>query len=148
MEGIDDIDCWKQDRYEEKKEVFCQNNPEEDIDKDCYDSYQEWMEDEIGTVDDVDEPEELSLYDYIDKCSLGDVKFEVDHDLDIVRGRILFACGGPTVWVHDDMVCGYWGGDKVEMFLNGEASECLLDYIEELFQNCLDSYVSKQGRMY
>ena len=136
---IHDMDGWKAERYEEKKEVFCQNNSEDKLDTEAYDTYDEWMEDEIGTVDDVDEPEEMSLYDYIDKQSLGDIRFEVDSRLDLEGGKILFAYGGPTVWVHDDRVCGYWGFDSEEISLDGDTSSALLGFMEEQFQMALDS---------
>ena len=132
-EVIGDIDEWKKDRYEEMEKEFRQNNSEEDMDHDLYDSYEEWMEDEIGTIDDIDDPEKVSLGEYVDNQSLGDVRFEVDEDLDLCGGKVLFCYGGPNVWVHDDQVCGYWGCDSVEMCLDSATSAQLWGWFEDLW---------------
>ena len=89
------------------------------------------MEDEIGTADDIDEPDEVSLCEYIDKRSLEDVRFEVTSDKELCEGKVLFCYGGPTVWVADDEVRGYWGSSTVEMSLNSETRSELWDWFEE-----------------
>ena len=134
---IDDIDEWKQERYDEKAEKFRKEHPERDF-NDCtddsfeaYDSYEEYMEDEIGTVDDIDEPDSVSLSEYLDRESLGDVRFEVDSEKTLYGGKILFTYGGPNIWVADDEVRGYWGSSRVEMPLDSAARDALWSWFEE-----------------
>jgi hypothetical protein len=132
---IDDIDDWKEKQYQKCVEIFRKEHPEDAFsgDDEGFDTYEEYMEDEIGTVDDIDDPEEVSLSEYIEDQSLGDVMFEVDEDLDLRGGKVLFCCGGPTVWVHDDQVCGYWGCDTVEMGLDSETRNKLYAWFKELW---------------
>ena len=132
---IDDMDDWKKDRYKEKVDEFKKEHPEDSYDPEVYgfDEYEEWMEDEIGTVDDIDEPDEVSLSDYIEKGSLGDVRFEVDSSKDLHGGKVLFCYGGPNIWVADDEVRGYWGSSAVEMSLDSGTRAALFSWFEELW---------------
>ena len=130
---IDDLDDWKAAEYKKKVDEFREKHPRESFDPDetGFDEYEEWMEDEIGTVDDIDEPEEVSISEYIDKESLGDIRFEVDSSKELLGGKILFCYGGPNVWVADDEVRGYWGSSTVEMSLDSETRSALFDWFEE-----------------
>ena len=132
---IDDIDEWKKEKYKEKVEEFRKEHPAESFDcEECgLDTYEEWMEDEIGTADDVDEPDEASLNDYIENRGLGDTRFEVDSSKELLGGKILFTYGGPNIWVHDDEVCGYWGSERVEMSLDSDARDALFGWFEEMW---------------
>ena len=137
---IDDMDVWKEEQFQEKVKKFKADNPEDkfDSEKAGFDTYEEWMEDELGTADDVEEPDEMSILEYIDKQSLGDVRFEVDDKLELNGGKVLFCYGGPTVWVHDDEVCGYWGSESVEMSLNDDTRSQLYSYFDELLSMAKD----------
>ena len=128
---IDDLDEWKEERYGKMAEGFRKDHPEDSLDTKAYGSYGEWMEDEIGTVDDVDEPDRVSLSEYIDRQSLGDVRFEVDMSKRLLGGKVLFCYGGPNVWVADDAVRGYWGTSRVEMTLDPDTRSALWDWFEE-----------------
>lgn len=132
-EVIDDLDGWKEERYEEKAEEFRKEHPEDSYDPEesGFDTYEEWMEDEIGTADDVDDPDEVSLSEYIDKQSLGDVRFEVDSSMDLVGGKVLFCFGGPNVWAADDEVRGYWGSSRCEMSLDSATRSAMFSWFEE-----------------
>lgn len=132
---IDDLDEWKKEQYTKKTREFIKEHPVSDLDKDCYDTYQEWMEDEIGTVDDVDEPDEVSIGEYVDKESLGDVRFEVDSSKELLGGKVLFCYGGPNIWVADDEVRGYWGSSTVEMSLDSDTRSALFSWFEEMWDN-------------
>lgn len=129
---IDDLDEWKEERYGKMAEEFRKNHSEDSLDTKAYGSYKDWMEDEIGTVDDIDEPDRVSsLSEYIDGQSLGDVRFEVDASKRLLGGRILFCYGGPNVWVADDGVRGYWGTSRVEMSLDSETRSALWGWFED-----------------
>ena len=130
---IMDLDDWKAKEYLKKLEKFKKENPKEKFDPEetGYDTYDEWIQDEVGTVDDVDDPDNVSLSEYIEQQSLGDVRYEVDSSKELSGGKILFCYGGPTVWVHDDCVCGYWGGGSYEVPLNSDCRSALYDYLNE-----------------
>lgn len=129
---IDDLDAWKKERHEKEAEEFRKERPEGSFDpgESGFDTYAEWMEDEIGTADDVDEPDRVSLCEYIDKRSLGDVRFEVTSDKTLCGGKILFCYGGPNIWVADDEVRGCWGPSTVEMPLDSDTRSRLWDWFE------------------
>lgn len=130
---IDDLEEWKKEQYEKKAEEFRKGHPIDSFDyEECgFDTYQEWMEDEIGTSDDIDEPDEVSLGEYIDKQSLGDVRFEVDAEKTLYGGKVLFCYGGPNIWVADDEVRGYWGGSCCEMTLDSGTRSAMFSWFEE-----------------
>lgn len=130
---IDDMDEWKAEQYEKKAEQFKETHSEDNLDRDVYEDYQEWMEDEIGTADDVDEPDEASLSEYIEKQGLGDTRFEVDSSKQLLGGKTLFTYGGPNIWVHDDEVRGYWGSESVEMSLDSDTRDALFSWFEEMW---------------
>lgn len=135
---IDDMDEWKEEQYKKKVDAFREEHSKEPSDpKLCGlldpDEYKEFMESEIGTVDDVDEPDEVSLSEYIDNRSLGDVLFEVDSSKDLHGGKVLFCFGGPNVWVDDDGVRGYWGSSTMEMSLDSDTRSELFSLFEEMW---------------
>lgn len=132
---IDDIDDWKEEQYKKKVDEFGKEHPIDSFDyqETGFDTYKEWMEDEIGTADDIDEPDEVFLSDYIEKECLGDIRFEVDSSMELHGGKMLFCYGGPTVWVADDEVRGYWGSSRVEMSLDSDTRSMLLGWFEKMW---------------
>lgn len=130
---IDDMDAWKAAEYEKRKQGFEADHPRGEFkpEDDVYASYDAWMEDEIGTADDVDEPDPVSLDEYIEKRGLGDTRFEVDSSRQLLGGRTLFTFGGPTIWVHDDEVCGYWGSSQCTMNLDSDTCSALWAWFDQ-----------------
>ena len=83
---IDDIDDWKQNEWERKKTEFLREHPFTDPDdKKTYESEDEYVTDNIGDVDDIDVPEQMSVMDYINDNSLGDVRIEVDRNMEFAK---------------------------------------------------------------
>lgn len=129
---ITDIDDWKESEYEKKKDAFMREHPESGgFDDECYDSYEEFMVAEIGDVDDIDEPDNVSLADYIERVSLGDMRFEVGSDKSLYGAKFLAAYGGPNIWISDDEVRGYWGCAEIVRSLSYAAGQALFSYFEE-----------------
>ena len=131
---IDDMDGWKEAEYAKLKEAYEHDHPRAEFkleDDGLYETYEEQMEDEIGTVDDIDEPDEVSLHEYIEKQGLGDMRFEVDSSKQLLGGKVLFTYGGPNIWVRDDQVCGYWGSETVEMSLDSGTRSALFSWFED-----------------
>lgn len=133
---IDDLGEWKQEKYGKMTEEFRKEHPEDSFDPEesGFDTYVEWMEDELGVADDVDEPEKASLYEYISERSLGDMRFEVDSSKTLIGGKVLFCYGGPNIWVTDDEVRGYWGSSTVEMPLDSDTRSELWDWFENQWE--------------
>lgn len=94
---------------------------------------------DFTTIDDMDEymeshdemPEQATVADVIEKRGLGDTRFEVDSKKELCGGKTLFTFGGPNIWVHDDMVCGYWGSARVEMSFNPETRTAMFDWFND-----------------
>ena len=76
-------------------------------------------------------PEQVTVNDVIEKRGLGDTRFEVDSKKELCGGKTLFTFGGPNIWVHDDMVCGYWGSARVEMSFNSETRTAMFDWFND-----------------
>ena len=129
---IDDMDEWKQSEWENLKAEFLKKHPFADHnDKEVYESEDEYVIDEIGEVDDIDEPEQMSITEYINDNSLGDIRFEVDGKMELYGGKVLLAFGGPNVWLHDDEIRGYWGGDTETWSLCSDARDALMEFFQE-----------------
>lgn len=101
--------------------------------------YREEGGSDFQTIDDIDEymegrdemPEQATVADVIEKRGLGDTRFEVDSKKELCGGKTLFTFGGPSIWVHDDMVCGYWGSARVEMSFNPETRTAMFDWFDD-----------------
>ena len=76
-------------------------------------------------------PEQATVADVVEKRGLGDTRFEVDSKKELCGGKTLFTFGGPNIWVHDDMVCGYWGSARVEMSFNPETKTAMFDWFND-----------------
>ena len=138
---IDDMDKWKQSEWENLKAEFLKKHPFADHnDKEVYESEDEYVIDEIGEVDDIDEPEQMSITEYINDNSLGDIRFEVDGKMELYGGKVLLAFGGPTVWLHDDEIRGYWGGDTETWSLCSDARDALMEFFQEEWGMVRDSH--------
>ena len=129
---IDDIDDWKQEEWERKKTEFLKEHPFTDPDdKKAYGSEDEYVIDSIGDDYDIDDPEQMSITNYINDNSLGDIRFEVDRNMECCGGKVLLAFGGPNVWLHDAEICGYWGGDTETWSLCSDARDALMEFFQE-----------------
>ena len=131
---IDDIDDWKQKELDRQKAEFLAKEPFDSLDpedKELYEDEDRYVTDNIGDVDDIDVPKQMSVTDYINDNLLGDVRFEVNRDMECYGGKVLFAYGGPTVWLHDDEICGYWGGDTETWSLCSDARDALMEFFQE-----------------
>ena len=129
---IDDIDDWKQEEWERKKTEFLKEHPFTDPDdKKAYGSEDEYVIDSIGDDYDIDDPEQMSITNYINDNSLGDIRFEVDRNMECCGGKVLLAYGGPNVWLHNDEICGYWGGDTETWSLCSDARDALMEFFQE-----------------
>lgn len=136
---IEDIDEWKQEEHKKAVEEFKNEHPESDgFDKDLYDTYEKFVEDEVGSAEDVEEPESMDLQEYLEKIELGDVRYEIDSGMEFLSGKTLITCGGPTIWVTDDYVEGYWGSSECSYPLDSQTREMLYDIFSERYNMSRD----------
>ena len=69
---IDDMDEWKQNEWDRQKAEFLKEHPFTDPDdKETYESEDEYVTDNIEDVDDIDDPEQMSVMDFM-KRSIGE----------------------------------------------------------------------------
>ena len=140
---IDDMDEWKKAEYAKEVDAFkASHSPiarlkqgtryvESAFDPDLYGSFEEFMEDEIGTADDIDEPDPISLDEYFRSHNEPlDLYFEVDTQKNLNGGRMQVTAGGPSIWIADDEVRGYWGSTRVEISLDSETKSAMWDWFE------------------
>ena len=131
---IDDMDEWKKAEYEKLKQGFEADHPRSEfkLEDNIYESYEEYMEDEIGVADDIDEPDPISLDEYFRSHNEPlDLYFEVDAQKNLNGGRMQVTAGGPSIWIADDEVRGYWGSTRVEISLDSETKSAMWDWFEE-----------------
>ena len=129
---IDDLGDWKQNEWERKKTEFLREHPFTDPDdKETYESEDEYVTDYIGEADDIDDPEQMSVMDYINDNSLGDIRFEVDRNMECCGGKVFLAFGGPNIWLRNDEIRGYWGDDAETRSLRSDTWDALMEFFRE-----------------
>ena len=131
-EKIEYLEGWKEDKRKEKEEEFRKLHPKDKFDKEktgC-NTYEEWMNEEI---EEIENPEEVSMSDYMERESLGDIRFEVDTNKEIHGGRALVGYGGPNIWITDDEVQGYWGSTTVKVMLDSKTRSEIMDWFGEMW---------------
>ena len=139
----DDIDDWKRKEWDRQKAEFLAKEPFDSLDpedKEIYEDEDRYVTDNIGDVDDIDDPEQMSVMEYINDKSLGDIRFEVNKNMECCGGKMLLAFGGPNIWLHDDEVCGCWGGNSETWPLCPDARDALMEFFQEEWNMVRDSH--------
>lgn len=132
---IPDVEVWKRERWEELREKYLGEHPDlAELAENDPERFDEMAEDEIGTPDDVDDPEPVSLGDLLSGDSLGDLRFEVSSRREFLGGRTVVAFGGPNVWVSDDCVRGYWGFDEKVYNFDSHTQLELWEWFKEQYE--------------
>lgn len=88
-----------------------------------------------GTVHEVDDLEQLSIYDYFD--NVLDIRYIVERDKSFRSVELLVTFGGPNIWISTESqsVELYWWGDRASYPLSREAVDAIDELAEELW-NC------------
>lgn len=86
---------------------------------------------DCGTVHDIDDLEQQSIWDYTSDAL--DIRFLMHSDRTVHSVKILVACGGPNVWIDTERgsVELYWWGDRASYPLCSEAIEELDNWAAE-----------------
>ena len=138
---IPDVEVWKREKWDDARLAFRAEHPEfvEISDEDLDDRFG----DEIGPktlgegvfcIDDIDDPEPVSLDDLLSDDSLGDLRFEVTSRREFLGGKTLVAFGGPNVWVSDDCTRGYWGFSESVYNFDDETRNALWEWFKEQYE--------------
>ena len=61
-----------------------------------------------------------------------DIIYQISLKGEMKGFELLLAFGGPNIYLEDDKVVGYWGGDKYYAYISSEAYNQIWDYLEEI----------------
>lgn len=88
-----------------------------------------------GTVDDVENYERLSLYDYME--DVLDIDFIINSQKEYLACRICVAYGGPSVYIDTDekAVCLYWWSDSAKYYLRSDTVTAVDEWAEEYYNS-------------
>lgn len=91
---------------------------------------------DCGNIADLDEYEQLSLYDYLSDCY--DIEYRCDGNREYRSVQIMVACGGPNIYLDTDskQVELYWWSERATWPLSYDSVEALDEWAEE-YWNCL-----------
>jgi predicted RNA-binding Zn-ribbon protein involved in translation (DUF1610 family) len=86
-----------------------------------------------GYVDDIDEFEQLSIYDYLE--DVLDIEYRIGSDKELRSVQIMVACGGPNIYLDtaSKRVELYWWGDSADYPLSSDAVASIDEWVEELY---------------
>lgn len=84
-----------------------------------------------GAVNDVDDYEQCSLYDYF--ADMLDIDWIIDSNKEYKACRIMMACGGPNIYINtwDKQVELYWWTESAKYPLSYQAVESINEWAEE-----------------
>lgn len=87
-----------------------------------------------GYIDDIDEFEQLSIYDYLE--DVLDIEYRIGTDKQLRSVQIMVACGGPNIYLDtaSQKVELYWWGDSAYYPLSSDAVASIDEWAEELYQ--------------
>lgn len=88
-----------------------------------------------GTVNDVDDLEQLSMWDFL--ADVYDVEYRVGSDKEYRSVRVMVACGGPNIYIDTAraLVQLYWWTEHAEYPLSYDARDAIDEWAEE-YWNC------------
>lgn len=84
-----------------------------------------------GYVDNIDEFEQLSIYDYLE--DVLDIEYRCDGRREYRSVQIMVACGGPNIYIDtaSHKVELYWWGDKADWPLSSDTEAAVDEWAEE-----------------
>lgn len=87
-----------------------------------------------GYIDDVDEFEQLGIYDYLE--DVYDIEYRIGSDKELRSVKIMVACGGPNIYLDtaSQKVELRWWTDTANWPLSPEAVEALDEWAEEYYR--------------
>mgnify|MGYP003300865345 CR=1 FL=1 len=86
-----------------------------------------------GTIHEVDDLEQLSIWDWAD--NILDWRYIIERDKSYRSVEIMVAFGGPTIWISTESksVELYWWGDRASYPISYRATEALDEWAEEMW---------------
>jgi predicted RNA-binding Zn-ribbon protein involved in translation (DUF1610 family) len=86
-----------------------------------------------GFLGDIDDYEQLSIYDFFEDCY--DIEYRIGSDKELRSVQIMVACGGPNIYIDtaSKKVELYWWTEKADYPLSYESVEAIDEWAEELY---------------
>lgn len=86
-----------------------------------------------GYIDDIDEFEQLGIYDYLE--DVYDIEYRIGTDKQLRSVQIMVACGGPNIYIDtaSKRVELYWWTERADYPLSSNAVASIDDWAEELY---------------
>lgn len=87
-----------------------------------------------GEVSDVDDLEQLSIWDYLN--DVFDIEYRIGSDKELRSVQIMVACGGPNIYIDTATknVELYWWTERASYPISYDAAEDINAWAEELYQ--------------
>ena len=87
-----------------------------------------------GYIDDIDEYEQQSIYDYLE--DVFDIEYRIGSDRQLRSVQIMVACGGPNIYIDtaSKKVELYWWTESADYPLSSDAVASIDEWAEELYQ--------------
>lgn len=87
-----------------------------------------------GEQVDIDDVEELSLYDYFSD-DIYNINYILDSNRELEAVRIMVACGGPNIYINtwDKKIELFWWNESGEYYLDNEICEAINDVFAEIY---------------
>lgn len=89
---------------------------------------------ECGTTSDIEDFEQLSLWDYME--DILDIEYRISSDRETVRSvQIMVTCGGPNIYIDTATrnVELYWWGDRASYPISYDTCDALDEWAQELW---------------
>jgi predicted RNA-binding Zn-ribbon protein involved in translation (DUF1610 family) len=86
------------------------------------------------TVNEVDDLEQLGIYDFLE--DVYDIEYRIGSDRELRSVQIMVACGGPNIYLNtaSKNVELYWGGERAWYPMSYDAAAALDEWAEELYR--------------
>lgn len=86
------------------------------------------------TVSDIDDLEQLSIWDYLD--DVFDIEYRIDSNKELRSVQLMVACGGPNIYIDtaSKAVELYWWGERANYPISYDAATEIDAWAEELYK--------------
>lgn len=88
-------------------------------------------------IDDPDDLETLSIYDYFDDNDIYNIEYRIDGNGELSSVEIMIACGGPNIYIDTEKnaICLYWWGSSAQYPIAPDTA----DAVEEWARECCEA---------
>lgn len=86
-------------------------------------------------VEDPDDLETLSIYDYFEDNEPYNIEYRIDSNKELRSVEIMIACGGPNIYIDTakNAICLHWWGSSAEYPIDDSTAATIEEYFNEFF---------------